>query len=71
MCACEGGGVRGVLGFPWDQGTIKPVCSPVGEERKEAKCQRQMASVTATLAAGPTTKAPRKSVRTCVDCVGL
>lgn len=59
------------LGFPWDQGAIKPVCSPVGEERNKAKCQRQMASVIATWAAGPSTKAPRESVCACVDCVCL
>lgn len=53
------------LGFPWDRGAIKPVCSPVGEERNKAKCQRQMASVIATCATGPTTKTLRVCVCVC------
>ena len=71
VCVCVCVCVRASLGFPWDQGAIKPVCSPVGEERNKAKCQRQMASVIATCAAGPTTKTQRESVCACVDCMRL
>lgn len=48
---------------PWDHRAVKPVCSPVGEERNKAKCQRQMASVIATCAAGPATKTLRGKAR--------
>lgn len=48
---------------PWDHRAVKPVCSPVGEERNNAKCQRQMASVIATCAAGPATKTLRGKAR--------
>lgn len=44
VCVCVVGGG----GSSWDSRAIKPVCYLVGEERNKAKCQRQMASVTAT-----------------------
>lgn len=64
VCVCR-------WGSPGTRRAIKPVCSPVGEERTKAKCQRQMDSVIATCAAGPTTKTPRERVCACVDCVRL